>query len=355
MNITDGEQLLNEAWYLNILNKKKLTNIAVFIPHMGCPHRCSFCNQHIITGNKSKVLPEDLKNITEEQIPFLKEYGYEAEIAFFGGTFTALNRGYMVSLLKTAKIYKGKYPDIIRGIRCSTRPDAVDKETLDLLREYEITAIELGAQSMDDGVLKANRRGHTARDTENAAALIKEYGFELGLQMMTGLYRDTPELSLYTAEEFIRLKPDTVRIYPTVIMPDTELAELFAQNRYESFDFETTLDLCARFYGMFTANGIRVIRVGLDTEAAVEKNMLGGCYHPAMGELCVSRYFFYKIKEYMLKSGAKSFIIETDKRFVSKIIGHKSLNRKKLNQLGFEFKIIEKSNQPPLIKVMNNI
>lgn len=331
--------------------KSNRANIAVFIPHTGCPHQCSFCNQRTITGKSGKeaIIPEKLGCIIEEQAVSLRKQGRKAEIAFFGGTFTALEHGYMESLLNTAKSFAENYPDVVCGLRCSTRPDAVSIEILDTLKRYGMTAIELGAQSMDDGVLQANGRGHSAEDTKKAAALIKSRGFELGLQMMTGLYRDTPELSVFSAEEIIRLKPDTVRIYPTVVMPETTLAELYSSGEYKCMGFEETVDLCALLYGMFTENGIRVIRIGLNAEAEVERKMLGGNYHPAMGELCISRYYFHKMRDFMLKSKSSSFTIETDRSFVSKIIGQRSCNRKMLENLGYTFRIVEKENQAPVI------
>ena len=165
----------------------KKGNISVFVPHIGCPQKCSFCNQNTITGSHSVPTPDDVKNAVETA---LLKTEYEYEIAFFGGSFTAIERAYMISLLETAKPYieSGK----IKGIRCSTRPDAIDDEVLSLLKSYGVTAIELGAQSMNDAVLSANLRGHTADDVRNASRLIKKYGFELGLQMMTDLYLSTP-------------------------------------------------------------------------------------------------------------------------------------------------------------------
>lgn len=347
----------NNTLCLPAFKKNNRANIAVFIPHSGCPHQCSFCDQRMITGKSGNnpMTPEKLGGIIEEQVGFLRTQKRKAEIAFFGGTFTALERGYMEILLHTAKSFMESYPDIVCGLRCSTRPDAVTDEILELLKKYGMTAVELGAQSMDDGVLTANGRGHSAEDTKKAARLIKNYGFELGLQMMTGLYRDIAALSVFTAEEFIRLKPDTVRIYPAVVMPKTALATLYSSGEYKCMGFEETVDLCAVLYGMFTENNIQVIRIGLSSEADIEKKMLGGNYHPAMGELCISRYYFYKMRDFMLKSKSSRFLIETDKSFVSKIVGQKNCNRKMLESLGFTIKIAETENQTPLVKEEFNI
>ena len=166
----------------------KHANVSIFVPHNGCPHQCSFCSQRSITGQQSQPTPEDVRRTLDQAVRDLGERIHESEIAFFGGSFTAIDRRYMISLLDTAYQYVKQYN--FTGIRLSTRPDAVDAEVLRLLRDYGVTSIELGAQSMDDRILGLNGRGHTSRDVEEASALIQEFGFSLGLQMMTGLYGD---------------------------------------------------------------------------------------------------------------------------------------------------------------------
>ncbi|MBD5130835.1 MAG: radical SAM protein, partial [Ruminococcaceae bacterium] len=240
----------------------KQTNLSIFIPHAGCPHMCSFCDQRSISGERSAPSAEQVGTVLAEQAAHLSERGMSAEIAFFGGSFTAIPRDYMLELLDTAKAAVGRF-SVYSGIRCSTRPDCIDEEVVGILKRYGVTAVELGAQSMNDEVLLANDRGHTAEDVRRAAALIKQSGIELGLQMMTGLYKDTSERCLKTADEFIKLAPKTVRIYPTVIMKNTRLGELFARGEYDSFSFDETVELCAELLRKFERNGIRVIRLGL--------------------------------------------------------------------------------------------
>ena len=188
----------------------KQTNLSIFIPHYGCPNCCSFCNQRTISGTKTPPTAEEVFAILSEQQKVLSEKEMCAEIAFFGGSFTAIDREYMTALLKTAQHFTTRYPAQFCGIRCSTRPDCISREILDILREYGMTTIELGAQSMNDTVLSSNRRGHTAEDVRKAAALIKEYGFSLGLQMMTGLLGDTDELAIQTAKQIIDFGADTL-------------------------------------------------------------------------------------------------------------------------------------------------
>lgn len=312
------------------------TNLSVFIPHAGCPHLCSFCSQRTISGSGRAPSPDELYGLLEEQQPRLAKSGTAAQIAFFGGSFTAVERGYMEELLKTAAYFTEKFPEQYNGIRCSTRPDAIDGEVLGLLKKYGMTAVELGAQSMSDEVLAANQRGHTARQVREAALLIKEYGFSLGLQMMTGLYRDTPERCLETAREFVRLKCDTVRIYPTVILRGTLLGQLYERGEFKSFGFEETVGLCAELLGIFSEAGIPVIRLGLHASADVERKMLGGVYHPAFREIVESRIFLDNLKKQLLSREKGHYTVFTDSRNISRAVGQKRGNIAALRELGYE-------------------
>lgn len=272
-----------------------------------------------------------------------------AEIAFFGGSFTAIDRSYMIELLETANTAMKKFL-VYTGIRCSTRPDCISKDILDILKFYGVTAIELGAQSMDDSVLKANKRGHSAEDVRKASRLIKAYGIELGLQMMTGLYRDTPEKCLYTTDEFIKLRPQTVRIYPTVILRGTRLGELFERGEFTSFSFDETVDLCAELLRKFTENQIRVIRLGLHASADVEREMLGGVYHPALREIVESRMFLEDMKSRLAAFEKGYYLIFTDPKNLSKVIGQKRCNIKALAELGYEIDVMPLDGKYLLIK-----
>ena len=262
-----------------------------------------------------------------------------AEIAFFGGSFTAIPRGYMTELLEAASRAVKRFP-CYSGIRCSTRPDCVSEEILELLRSYGVTAIELGAQSMSDEVLTANERGHTAEDVRKAAALIKDSGIELGLQMMTGLYRDTIENCLYTADEFIKLAPETVRVYPTVILKNTRLGELFERGEYKSFSFDETVDLCSELLRKFERHNIRVIRLGLHASKEIERDMLGGVYHPAFRETVDSRVFLNEMIKNFSGREKGHYIVFTDPRNISKAGGQKKCNIKALSELGYEIDIL---------------
>ena len=284
----------------------KQTNLSIFIPHKGCPNTCSFCNQRFISGSERAPTPEEVRAILAGQVTLLQKNNLQAEIAFFGGSFTAVDKDYRRELLLAASEYVKEFPEQYGGIRCSTRPDCVDEGIMEELKLFGVTAVELGAQSMNDGVLKANLRGHTAEDVRRASRLIKAYGIELGLQMMTGLYTDKPEYCLDTAEQLAELKCDTVRIYPTVILKGTMLDELREKGLYESFSFEETVELCARLLDFFDSVNIPVIRLGLHASEEVEKQMTGGVYHPALGEVVESRRMLHEMMEKMQLQNVKS-------------------------------------------------
>ena len=309
----------------------KKGNISIFVPHIGCPQKCSFCNQNTITGSHSAPTPDDVKTAVETA---LQRADYEYEIAFFGGSFTAIKRAYMISLLEAAKPYIEN--GSIKGIRCSTRPDAIDDEILSLLKSYGVTAVELGAQSMNDAVLSANLRGHTADDVRNASKLIKEYGFELGLQMMTDLYLSSPEMDIETAKEIIKLNPDTVRIYPTVTLKNTYLEKLMNEGKYAPSSLESTISLCAELVPMFNDKGIKIIRLGLHASDDVKENMLGGGYHESLGEMVQSRIFLNQI----LENPSGDYSAYINEKSVSKLKGNKKSNITALQNAGYNIKII---------------
>lgn len=329
----------------------KQTNISVFVPHRGCPHRCTFCDQRSISGTQAPPTADEVTALLDGQAEHLRERDTRAEIAFFGGSFTGIDEAYMRSLLGAARDAVKKHPDVYSGIRCSTRPDFIDERILDILAEYGMTAVELGAQSMNDEVLRLNERGHSAKDVERAAAMIKARGFSLGLQMMTGLYGDKPEYCVETAERFIALKADTVRIYPTVILDGTRLGELYKSGEYKTFTFDETIGLCAKLLRMFGAAGIPVIRLGLHASAEVEAKMLGGVYHPALREIAESRIFCEDMLAEMKRLGGERFTIFTDPKNISKVTGQKKENIKKLAELGYKTDI--KSEKGTRLRIEN--
>ena len=261
----------------------------------------------------------------------------ESEIAFFGGSFTAIDKDYMISLLSAAK----EYLPFFKGIRISTRPDRIDKNILNILKYYGVTSIELGAQSMSDEVLQKNNRGHNSDCVRKASQLIKENGFSLGLQMMTGLYGSTLKTDMYTATEFVKIAPDTVRIYPTVILENTELANLYKSGLYNSYSLEESVSLCAELIPLFEQNNISVIRVGLHSSDTMESKILAGAYHPAFRELCENKIFLNKIISTLTSSGLPKgkVTVYVAKDAVSKASGQKKKNISDLKALGYDVKI----------------
>ena len=313
-------------------------NIPIFVPHFGCPHDCSFCNQKKITGQSTGVTPEDVRRIISEH---LKTISGDIQTAFFGGSFTGIDESEQISLLEAANEFYDSGE--ISGIRISTRPDYISEEILDRMKKYHVTAIELGVQSMDNSVLAANNRGHNTADVIKAAELIKKYDIELGLQMMTGLFRSTPDKDFETGVKIAELSPATVRIYPTVVLDGTHLASLYKSGEYVPYELDATVELCSRLYSLFTENGIRIIRMGLQsTDIICEKgNILGGAYHSSFGELVLSRLWRNKIEEYVCGHiGEKKLTMKVPARYVSQAVGNKRENIKYIKEkYGTDIKI----------------
>lgn len=320
----------------------KHINVALFVPDEGCPHRCSFCNQKTISGKTKALKIEDIERAVETALSSAD--CNEGEIAFFGGSFTAIDREYMLSLLRKAKEYLDK--GLFKGIRISTRPDCISEEILSVLKEYGVTSIELGCQSMSDEVLRLNERGHSAEDVVKSAKLIKEYGFEFGVQMMTGLYGDSDEEAVRTADKLIALRPDTARIYPTVVLENTRLCELYRKGEYKPQTLDEAADLCAKLLLMFHKADIRVIRLGLHSGGNVEEGYVAGAYHPAFREIAESRIYLGKITEAIEKNNIEKGDLEVTvgSRFVSMAAGQKRYNISKLSEMGYRVKLIQNTN-----------
>ena len=269
--------------------------IPVFIPNAGCEHECVFCDQRRITGVDICVTAADIHRIIENGN--LKIDNYETpntlEIAFYGGSFTALTVDYQNELLEAAQPLLSQNP--LNSIRISTRPDCIDENIVGRLKKYGVKTIELGAQSMCDSVLEATGRGHTSLDVVRAAGVIKSAGLSLILQMMTGLPGDDRDKSLDTAKQFVSLMPDGVRIYPTVVVRGTRLHEMWLSGDYMEHTLQEAVELCAELLLIFEENETPVIRIGLNpTEQLSSTDAIAGAYHPALGELVYSRVYYNK-------------------------------------------------------------
>lgn len=303
-------------------------NIPIFVPHKGCPNDCVFCNQKKITGiSEIETLAETEKIIRTNLSTMTKPYF--AEIAFFGGSFTGIDEDIQRKYLEIASSFVKSGE--VNGIRLSTRPDYISEKILDMLKSYGVTAIELGAQSMSDEVLLKNHRGHSAEATEKAVKLIKSYGFETGLQMMTGMYGSDGETDVLTAEKIAGLMPDTVRIYPTVVLGDTLLEKLYLRGQYVPPTLNKSVETCAKIYKIFEEKNIKVIRIGLQsTDTICEKGeIVAGAYHSAFGELVKSRIMRDEIEE-KVKTGERVIFVPANK--ISIAIGQKRENIKYIKE-----------------------
>ncbi len=298
--------------------------IPVFVPHLGCPNDCVFCNQRRISGEKEAANADTVVKAIESAAA-LPETGAKRQLAFYGGSFTAIPVHMQEELLSAASPYLEN--GTISSIRLSTRPDAIDETVLKRLAHYGVTTVELGAQSMCDEVLSLSGRGHDSKAVEDASKLIKAKGFELVLQMMTGLPGDSEERSIETAQRMIALKPDAVRIYPTVIVRDTALYDLWQTGHYEEHTVEKAVSVCAKLVPMFEEANIKIIRLGLNpTEELSGGAAAGGAYHPALGELVYSRIMRNKAYELLKCIKSDSVTLKVNPSDVSKLIGQHRCN-----------------------------
>lgn len=319
-------------------------NIPVFVPHKGCPYDCVFCNQKRITGNLKETMPDDVTRIINEHLNTLPQTDRHVEVAFFGGSFTGIPIPEQSALMERVKPYieSGE----VRGIRLSTRPDYITDEILINLKNYGVTTIELGVQSMVDSVLKASNRGHTSDDVRKAVELIRKYGFSLGLQMMTGLPGDTSSHSLETAKQIIELKPDFVRIYPTLTIKDTYLEKMYHKGEYTPQTLSEAVELSKELLLMFENNGIGVIRIGLQPTDEINENasVVAGPFHSSFGEL-VESAVYYDIINSAIKGLSGDVTIYVNPKEVSKATGNKRENIIKIkNNTGINIKIAKDSN-----------
>ena len=308
-------------------------NIPIFVPHKGCPNDCVFCNQKRITGTMADVTVHDIDNTIEEYLKTLPKDDRIIEIAFFGGSFTGIDFDMQGLFLSAAHKYIKS--GMVDGIRLSTRPDYIDKKILDQLKKYDVTTIELGVQSLDEDVLKASNRGHTAEAVYNAVKLIKEYDFSLGLQMMTGLPGDTDEKSIETAQRIISLKPDFVRIYPTLVLKDTKLEEMYRNGDYLPQEIDDAVSLCKELLLLFTKAQIPVIRIALQTtdEISPDGSLVAGPFNSQFRELVESRIYFDKFRAALSSKYSKNTVIYVNIKEISKAIGANKTNVKKLNRM----------------------
>lgn len=263
---------------------KKHAIIPVFIPHKGCPNDCIFCNQRKITARSAAVTPEDVRTTIRTWLTTLQDVPV-VEVAFYGGSFTGIPLEEQRAYLEVARGYKRT--GAIQKIHLSTRPDYITPEILNNLKEYSVDTIELGVQSFDEDILRQSRRGHTAQQVYDAVSRIQGDGFELGIQLMIGLPGDTMEKCLYSARETARLQPQLARLYPTIVLDETDLYEEYRQGTYIPLSREEAVLRTKEMYKILEAAGITIMRVGLKSTDLIGDGgaINGGTYHPAFRQL----------------------------------------------------------------------
>ncbi|HEY8422571.1 MAG TPA: radical SAM protein [Thermoclostridium sp.] len=302
-------------------------NIPVFIPHEGCPNDCIFCNQRKISGFVHAPDEQEIRRIIEEHLETAGSEDY-CEIAFFGGSFTGLPEFQQEKYLKIAYRYvkEGK----VKGIRLSTRPDYINERILDLLEEYSVKVIELGIQSLDEQVLKKSLRNYPPEVAISACKMVKERGFSLGVQTMIGLPGDTLKKSIDTAKKLIELKPDMVRIYPTLVISGTSLEQEYLNNRYSPLSLDDAVFWCSILVPMYENANVRVLRIGLqDMDELRRKNeVVAGPVHPAFGALVYSSIWLDRIRDRLenMDISKKKLIIHVAPSEVSPVIGQNKRN-----------------------------
>lgn len=324
---------------------KKHAIIPIFIPHYGCGHSCVFCNQNMITARDKVPTADDVRNTVEQWLSTLSPRNLDVvEIAFFGGSFTGIPISDQSMYLEVAREYKDK--GMVDKIHLSTRPDYIDREILDNLRRYSVDTIELGVQSFDNEVLIASKRGHTEEDVYRACSLIKEYGFELGIQLMIGLPGDSKEKAVVSARKAADIGPSLARLYPTVVLPHTQLAEMMKAGTYKPLSEEEAIDITKEMYKVLMAAGVNIMRVGLkSTDLITEDSDLAGSYHPAFrqlveGEICKEQMMTllqnlcsYNSSDHVIKtnefaSSKSNMTFVSNEKWFPPMIGHKGCNKK---------------------------
>jgi len=307
--------------------------IPVFIPHLGCPHRCVFCDQTSITGHENgNVSPQQVRDRIAEFLGFEVRHRGPVEVAFYGGNFLGLPMSHRESILDVAQgfVENGK----ASGIRFSTRPDTVTGESLKSLACYTVCVVEVGAQSMDDAVLTLSRRGHTAEDTEKAVETLKSHGLSTGVQIMPGLPGDTLESMIETGRSVAELNPDFVRIYPTVVVKNTVLEKWYLSGQFKPLALAEAVEITRQLYLLFETQGISVIRMGLQTTRSLQEPgaVVAGPFHPAFGHLVHSAVFLDRAVKALEreKTESKTVTLSVHPDDVPKLKGLKSENIRQL-------------------------
>jgi len=309
---------------------KKHAIIPIFIPHKGCPNDCIFCNQKKITARSGAPTMQTVRDTIDVSLSTLTGRGLDTvEIAFFGGSFTGLPIEEQSAYLSVAAEYKVRRQ--VDKIHLSTRPDYIDREILDNLNDYGVDIIELGVQSFDDEVLKTAGRGHGSQVVYESAKLIQEYGFELGIQLMIGLPKDTLQKAIFSANETVKIAPKIARLYPTIVIEDTELYNLYQRGIYTPLTTEEAVLITKEMYKILDAAGIKIIRVGLKSTDLIREDgaIVGHTYHPAFRQLVEGQIAREKLEAQLLAQSPlpQHSVFTSNEKCFSNMIGHNRVNK----------------------------
>lgn len=311
------------------MSKRKYI-IPIFISHLGCTHDCSFCNQRFITKKLKPTSKDEISIEIDRYMSYFPENAEDIELAFYGGSFTGLEKSLIEDYLDV--VNKHKLAGKINGIRLSTRPDYINEEILDLLKDYNVTTIELGVQSMIDSVLEMNNRGSVSKDTVRAVSLIRKYKFRLGLQMMTGMYGSSREKDFISAYKISELNPDFVRIYPTMVLPNTHLEHLYKTGEYSLVSLDETIESLKDIVSLFELKNIFIIRIALPDEADDNKLMLGP-WHCSLRQLVYQDFYKNIIASNLnLRADVDKVEIYVNKEKLSYLVGYKARNKEFLEE-----------------------
>ncbi len=320
-------------------------NIPFFIPELGCPHQCVFCDQHRISGTQQAPKPEEVDLQVAAYLETFPKVERKVEIAFFGGNFTGLTLNEQEVYLKAAAkwIEAGE----VSGIRLSTRPDYINPEVLKLLKRHGVSSVELGAQSLDEEVLRLVGRGHSAKHVEEASKMLLEAGFVLGLQMMTGLPGDTMEKTLYTARRIKELGATETRIYPTLVIRGTHLEQMYLEGSYQPLSLMETIDRCKQLLLFFEESNVKVLRLGLHPSEGLSlgSELLAGPFHPALKELVTTAMWKDIFHESVKNKTGQCLKLSVAPKELNAAIGHKAANKKWLHE---HYKRVEFKTDPNL-------
>ena len=329
---------------------KKEYIIPIFVPNLGCPNDCTFCNQEKISGKTTNVTAKDVKETIEFYLENFKDDSKYVEVAFFGGSFTGIDREVQIELLEAANEFIKEKK--VGSIRISTRPDYINKDILKMLKKYNVKTIELGVQSTNNYILKKSKRGHTFEDVKKASKLIRRYRFRLGHQMMVGLPESTEIDEINTAKDLIKLKPKIVRIYPVLVIKGTELAEDYKDKTYTPLTVEQAVERCKQITYLFRRNRINVIRIGLQNTDEITSpdqdgsEVVAGPFHPAFRQLVEGAMWYDSIAEKIKNINAKVKKVEivVNPNDTNNAIGHKKANVEKLKEF-YDVEVAIKSSE----------